>query len=235
MPADVNQAKQLLFTSDYPNDKVVYLETGSTSFTASTSAQLTTIPHGLPFTPLVGGNWALTSDFSVQYEFATYIGGNVTIYDYAVNVYADADNVYIYGDNITGTTKTLYYRIYGFQPPADTSEVTSLNDTGDNFILNTDYNYMKLYLSDTETLPSTQGTGVETTVSIPHGLGYVPQAVGWITYTTNFVPAVHPFGTTHPVQRNIAMYVDSTNVSFYVPAYVDSAEVYYRIYLDESA
>lgn len=228
----------LLLDTDYPLDKVVYLESGSFSAPALTQGTIEIVPHNLPFTPLCSGNWSLSSGFTVQYEYSTGVFPSTApgqFWDTICNVFADDTNIYISCDNYNGSSKTIYYRVFGFQPPDDTSDVDPISSEGDQYLLSTDYNNAKLFLSDTVSLPA--APSAPTNVAVEHNLGYIPQAMGWCTYTTpvngDTVLAIHPFGTSNGASQGILMSVNSTYINFSVPQFATAQTGYYRLYLDE--
>lgn len=174
MPAVAANAKNFLLNSDYPQDKVVLLLSGSIPIDSATH----TIPHNLPFTPLVDGCWSMTSDFSTSYEFYSgdFPSGNPGyFFAHEVQLQANSTNVILPTLDIAGGSKTAYYRIFGFEPSDSTADIASPITSSDNFVLNTDYNYMKLYTS------GVANPGTAATYTIVHGLGYKPQVRAWYT------------------------------------------------------
>jgi hypothetical protein len=95
--------------------------------------------HSLPFTPLLILQWSNTSDFTVTNELqdAEYVGNTFTTgagQSYLIS--SDATNANITRYNFSGSSQTLYYRMFGFMPSdanAD-SEVPSTSNLGSPFI-----------------------------------------------------------------------------------------------------
>jgi hypothetical protein len=231
MTAITANARYFLQNTDYPADQVVYLTSGSYVIPGTSTGNIQTIPHGLPFIPLVGGNFSLTSDFSLTYEYST---GPLTspinpnaVYDVVANVYADATNVYVSADTPSVGSKTIYYRIYGFQPSTNTSSLTNIANQGDVFVLQTDYNLTKLYLNDTVQLPDTSGAAAQ--VNIYHGLGYIPQAQVWIQANGY----VHPAPSSNLLASQTVISPGLTNLSFGIPIGDLTHQAWYRIYVDD--
>lgn len=217
--------------TDYPFDKAILEATGSYTIAASSSDTRLTLPHGLPFTPLMGGNWSLSADFSTTYEFSTGTFPSTVpgqVFETIANTFADSSNVYISADNTSSTSKTIYYRVYGFQPSTDTSSVASIANAGDVFILNTDYNNTKLYLADITQLPDTTAAINATEVDVVHNLGYIPQVLAWVEANGFTFPT--PCSHSLSSQTNVA--VGTAGIAFLIPAGNVTQRAHYRIYVD---
>jgi hypothetical protein len=163
-----------LISTDYPMDKIVYKTSGS--YTHDGSAHNEVIPHGLPFTPMVFLQWSLTSDFAVCYTDNTGpLPTDPTFY--YVNTYcqtiANETNITISMYSYVGGI-TIYYRVFAFEPPTSTATCAPTSSTADNFILSTDYNHPKIYMSGEQAIDGTYN------ITIDHNLGYIPQFEYWI-------------------------------------------------------
>lgn len=231
-------SKTMILSSDYPMDKVVLLKSGSFTLPNNTIGMTIASAHGLPFTPLCGGNWSLVSNFSFQYEYSVgpFPSSNPgKAFDQVANVFADGTNVYISADNVTGSTVTVYWRVYGFEPSSSTATIPAVISLGDVYALNSDYNNPKLFLQGSASTPTTTSSEVFTYVD--HNLGYIPQAMGWATYSTwngsAMVTAIHPIGSSHSNAGLITLIVGDLRVAFATPTYTSASTCYYRIYLDE--
>ena len=231
-------SKTMIISSDYPMDEIILLKSGSFSLPNNTIGLTVAVPHRLGFTPLCGGNWALTSSFSLQYEYSVGPFPSVApgfAFSQVVNVFADGTNVYLSADNPTGSTVTVYYRIYGFEPSTSAADVASVVSLGDNYVLNSEYNNPKLYLNSYVDAPAT--TGSEGTVYADHNLGYIPQAMGWATYSTwngsAMVSAIHPVGSSHSNSLGVLLVIGTLRAAFVSPPFTAASRCYYRIYLDE--
>lgn len=175
MPAILANAPDFLLTSDYPLDKVVARFTGSLALSGYFDSELVNIPHSLSFTPLPVVQWSLTSDFSTTYEAGSGpLPDDVTRFYFGIQLdtRANSTNVIIEAANFLTAGQTIYYRVFCFMPSDVNSDVTFTADTGDEFALNTDYNYTKLFASGKLTLASN--------ATYTHNLGYVPQVFGWL-------------------------------------------------------
>lgn len=224
MPANTLYAPSFDLDTDYPLDKVIYIASGSGSISGSSDI---VFPHGLPFAPMTGFYWSLTPDFSVIYEnnVGPFPSGNPSVtFTLQVAIEADATNVTLRGNGILGST-TIYYRVFGFQPDDLDENLSSTSNQADQFILNTDYNYLKLLTADNVTLAA----GASTTIT--HNLGYKPQVTGWFQYLGTIYPlqfvSLDPTG----VAQNSSMEITDTTLVLYNGPILPS-KFYYRIYLD---
>lgn len=164
-------AKGLLVNSDYPMPWIVYKREYS-FLVKKQQIDFTQvhIPHGLPFTPLLVGQWSDNADFNPAYDLAIDIpegasgGQNETF----CSVSSDSTNINVIAENNANVDRTFYLRLMGFAPPDYTGEVTPVEYTSP-FRYNSKYRYQKLYLS-----------GKTTAATVNHGLGYLPQAKVWL-------------------------------------------------------
>lgn len=238
MPAILANAQNFLLNTDFPLDKIVHLKSGSFTVGGLTQGNFQTIPHNLGFIPLCNGNWSLTADFSVQYNYGNGIvpsSNPGALFDTVANVFADNTNVYISTDNANVSSRTIYYRIFALQPPDDDSTVAPVVSQGDTFVLNTDYNYTKLYLENYLDVPATGGTS--NMYAVPHNLGYTSQGIGWQqldTYNgTSTTLCAHPIGSTFSGSPTTSMALNPNAINFYTTPGALAHRLYYRLYLDE--
>jgi hypothetical protein len=176
----------LSYNSGTLTDILVFVK--EDSFTVGDTGVFTIdIPHGLPFTPLPEMVWSHTADFAIcqsgvdedyfDNQWTTLVG---EYYD----IVADPTNLVIHGNNNSGSTKTVYYRIWCFPPSnADVNSIVPATAThADKFAFNSDYNYMKLAFS------GYLGTVNPGTASFTHNLGYIPRVKAWeVTGDYDFV------------------------------------------------
>jgi hypothetical protein len=210
-----------LIQSDYPMDKIVYITSGSIPIDGFPH----TIPHGLPFVPLLGGYWSLTPDFAICYEFFSgdFPSGNAGyFFAHEVDILADATNVQLDTVDIAGGSKTAYYRVYGFEPSDSAVEITTPVG-GDSFNINSDYNYMKLFMS------GVVNPGTVSTYTIDHNLGYIPQVHAWYTWLGDCVPMVRAGDTS---SGQIMIQVTPTQIIMSNLFNLAVTRLDYRIYLD---
>lgn len=227
------QVKQMQLDSDFPTDKIIYLKTGSFSVPAMNTGN-STFAHGLSFAPLLGGNWSLTPDFAVTYEFGSgSYPAPVPGYFFATqtDIYANAANIYVNAQNITGSGITIYYRLFGFEPTtsAAVSSITSVS--ADSYIVNSGHNLTKLYMQGHVAGVSTTSTIIRTPLN--HSLGYIPQVLAW---RENIYDQILPMYYATPGTESLvtSLIVTTAQIIVLTPKYSsDDKRIHYRIYLDE--
>jgi hypothetical protein len=204
--------KKFLLNSDYPLDKIVYMTSG-TFVSNAVGGGSVTIPHGLGFMPLPYIQWSLNSDFSTCQEITERPGDLYpTVFPYIVSYESNATNIIINFFNGALAQTTYYYRIICFMPTDINADVTNIASLADDFILNTDYNYTKLFMS-----------GINTSTTVTHNLGYVPQVMWW--YESSADKILSPVNLGYPTTNT--PYVTTTTVVF------PNTNYHYRIYIDE--
>lgn len=226
------QAKKTRLNTDYPLDKVVWMYESSVTLAAFDIVDVT-IPHGLGFIPLPKGMWTNQSNWATSYDFNSGpIITNPSIpayFTFQVVVESNPTNVILRTRSYVNTTTTLYYRIYCFMPSGVSALAPNTNTGGNRFIMNTDYNYTKLFMSGQTPTSSTPNS----TYTLTHGLGYRPQVISWpqsgnTVYDANF-PMI--WGGTIS-DRGVDVGLDT--ITFKRSSVIPSSESYhYRIYLDE--
>lgn len=233
MPAIDANANNLLLSSDYPLDKIVYITTGSFVVPYPVAGFTYSINHGLPFIPLVNGSWDVTPSFSTNYNFYTGTvpsSNPAVLFNLELDVSADANNIVILPINVSGSSTIVYYRIYALEPSDSSANISSTASSGDSFVFNLGYNFTKLFKDGLITGVTHPGTYV-----VRHGLGYPPQVLSWSTDIT---------GTLYPIDytswgfgdvSNLAVAVDSTNVTFTSGSTSLITRIDYRIYADTAA
>lgn len=203
--------QNLLVDSDYQTPWIVW--ESELQYTLSVGDwQVYDTPHGLPFIPLLFGEWSTNSNFIPSYDSTDttpgYAGaGQVPLY---FGCSANSQNVRVTLSNNQTSSTTFYIRLMAFAPPEYTGEITPI-EFPTNFRYNSDYRYQKLLASG-----SVSGSGT-TGSSIAHNLGYMPQCRVWnYLSTTGYI---FPSGNA-----------SVTNTSLNTGAYDSSA--YYHIYGD---
>lgn len=202
--------RNFLLNTDYEMDKIVYFKSG----TLNAGDWDIDTPHNLSFTPLIFGVCAFNSNFSdargVPYQSLTQSNS------IQFTAQANGTNVRLSYINSSGSPSKIYYRLYGFEPSGSTATVPATSGNANQFILNTDYNYCKLFSKGTASAGNT----------VAHNLGYVPQVLVWLTSN----------GWTMPVDQsdsNAAVIVTDQDLIFNYPALgIDG--FHYRIYYDEA-
>ena len=210
--------RNFLLNTDYEIDKIVYFTSGS--LLAGNTQNIT---HNLGFTPLVFGVCAFNSDFrdphALPYEYLTQSN---TV---AFTLGADGTNVQIGYDDYNAPSSRAYYRIYAFEPSNSAAVVAPTSSNANKFILNTDYNYCKLYKKGT--------VSGNANTNVAHNLGYLPQVLAWSEDSSGLIMPIEtsvwdssPFGNTNGVG------VTTSNVQFKFSG-VGYSKIHYRIYYDE--
>lgn len=161
------------------------------------------LAHGLPFVPLLVGQWSTSASFNPSYDLIVTVPGGSTggQPETVCSTSADASNVYFTLVNNAGA-RTFYFRLMAFAPPDYTGEVTPAQYNSP-FRFNSHYRYQQIYMA-----------GKSTGAAVSHNLGYLPQAKIW----TNSGGRVSPFG---------GILTTST-----LKCAADNAPFYYYIYKD---
>lgn len=154
--------------TDYPMDKIIYMTSGSYT-QAGGGSTISTIAHNLPFRPLLVGNWSTSADFSTTNEMFSPVYADID--GTYLLVFSNDTNAVISGFKATAGNQTIYYRIYGLMPSDVDEDAPATASVADNVVLNTDYNYTKLYYD--ELVPAAA------TTTITHNFGYRPQVMAW--------------------------------------------------------
>lgn len=218
-------SRDFLLTTDFPLDKVVYMDSGSV---AVPTGGITTIdvPHSLPFRPMVIGTWSLDANFSTSIDEGLPQYADFSVPYLAMSSTSELLRLSPY--NITGSTVTFYWRAYGFMPP-NVNEVAAFTSAeADDFVMNTDYNYSKLL--DTGIVNLSSGS-----VSVPHNLGYRPQVEVWgESAVDSSILLKHTFGASSTSNLTNRIRVSETSLDFIKGTAPTLQTVYYyRIYADE--
>jgi hypothetical protein len=100
-----------------------------------------TIPHGLPFVPLILGTYS-DDDFATSYDFGVGPYGNLPTYGFdgftmIAHAYSDATNVTIRVIS-HNTARTITFRLVGLVPQLSPATTIPTPTVQDDFILNSD-------------------------------------------------------------------------------------------------
>ena len=222
----MNPDLQMLLTTDSPLDMICYKTSGSVTVPDGTLGGTHVIAHGLSFVPMPFLIWSNTSDFVIS-----NVGGDSGYYANGPGQYytsvADSTNITISLNNSSGSSKVLYYRIFCFIPSTVSDDVLVPHnaDQSDNFLLSTDYNYMKL---DT----TNRVTTIQTTFD--HNLGYIPTVVCWgVQYSGAIIDTIDQ-GTFSSIIDGVGgstyPYLTTTQLIWESPSTYDALE--FRLYID---
>lgn len=213
--------RKFLLNTDYEMDKIIYFTSGS--ITASEISK--TIDHTLGFAPLIFGVCAFDESFNdprtIPYEYIT------TQNTISLTAQATSTQIKIYYTNYTDQNTPIYYRIYAFEPSTSSAQILPTSSLAKKFILNTDYNYCKLFKKGT-----LSGNGQH---SVTHNLGYLPQTLIWAESSGTIIPIDHSNGWYDPILNEpFGVQVTSSQVISDFPATANFDTIHYRIYYDEA-
>lgn len=218
-------SRDFLLTTDFPLDKVIYMASGSNTVPASGFPTIE-ISHNLPFRPLITGSWSLDANFSTSKDpgFPQYGDFNQPY----LEVSSTPTLLRVSPYNTTSGSVTFYWRVYGFMPPNVNEVAPFTASQSDDFVMNTDYNYTKLFSAGIANLTSGN-------VSIDHNLGYRPQVEIWAE--SAFDAAIlmkENFGSVSTDSFVNRISVNNTSLQFIKGSFTGLQTVYYyRIYADE--
>lgn len=219
--------KDFIFNSDYPVDKIVWLEKGEFD-TDNYGNFEKTIAHKLLATPFVKGVWTY-DDWATTWMF-----GSVKISDGAYQVYSevgsDSTNVYLSGFVDLNAKKTIKYKIWGVWNESDTYSTEAQATAGQGstkFLFNTDYNYPRLVIEGYLDKGKTAGFNLD---EIPYCdvWGYMDMYIGgqnkkvWMNWHRD------GFGIVYDDLE----YVKITTTGITLRSAANSPDkIYYRVYL----
>lgn len=204
--------KDFLLNTDYEMDKIIYFNDGNLS-----AGQSKNITHKLGFKPLVFGVCAFNEDFSDPraLPFQQITQSNTVNF----NITSTSTQISMNYINYASPDSKAYYRIYAFEPSDSRAKVGATSKHAKTFILNTDYNYCKLFKKGI-------ATG-DTTIS--HNLGYIPQILAWREDSGVIAPIENSL-PSDPMS-NMPFYVKATSNNIIIK---NIPKVHYRIYYDEA-
>lgn len=213
----MSDPRDFLLNTDYEMDKIVYYTSGE--LTPTGFREVYVDEYNLGFTPLVFAVLSFSEDFSDSRMDAMF-----TFEDISVSIYAYSDGVTMYYVNNNNPNQKIYYRIYGFEPSDSTSNVGTTQKDAKTFILNTDYEYSKLYKKGI----------ISQDATIEHNLGYTPFVMAWeeLPNTRPSPNVIFPCYSSGNDPRNGAnISITDTNVT--ISNITSPGKVHYRIYYDE--
>lgn len=241
----MSNVRDFLMSSDHQMDKIIYFK--ERLIPVSSKQGSITFSAELPFCPLVFGVWSTTPDFTVCQPFIQ--GGimSARTMDFVI------DSVSMHATSLNGVPTIMlsnyftsvhdyYVRIYGFMPTDKELPANITSDQAKNLILSSDFNYRKLAMAGVLPYTIDMTTGQSSTVTINHGLGYLPQVMAWLEFEHSSSPGeidIIPFEFsqrgTPPVPRGEIILTDES--AFITPVsgqWGDTFKVHYRIYYDEA-
>lgn len=217
--------RNFILDSDYPMDKIVFI--GEYTVQPTEIPDYFTANHNLGTLPLIIGiasndNWQTTIPLPAL--------------DIGIDVYSDNTKIMV----VNMSDSTYSVKVFGLTVESDNSDFSATSDLAQSYILNTEYDYMKLLMSGEFQFDSAK------TKTVQHNLGYVPTVLAWeeidlsaislgimyesMSYTQHLIgnqPAPTPIWTSE--KRGIML--DSAKITFYG---AENTKCYYRIYGDAS-
>ena len=200
--------QDFIINTDYEMDKIIYYTEGSMmpSGTVGTPS-VKYIDHNLGFTPLIFGVWSFNSDFtdSKMSPYNQFTDTGVLWFQYS----SGNSQILLQYRNDDEPTQKLYYRLYAFEPSNVNKVVPKTSGKAREFIVNTDYNYCKLFKKGY----------VDGSATITHNLGYIPLVLAWT-------------GSTQVWSNDQDDYVEVTKTQVIIKRSANW-RTHYRIYYDE--
>jgi len=211
-------ARNFLLNTDYPMDKIAGYKTGSFNITYNTTYGWydgqATISHSHGVYPLCTLVWSFNANFYPSYTETSINDVN----GYQITCRSTTSQIEVYGWTWDGPA-TIYYKIFYFIPDNADIDVASTQSALDTFVINTDYNYTKLYLAGSY-------TGINTTID--HNLGYYPMVDIWRLVGTSCRRVI--WADVKPGAYNS----ESLTTTALILHDGSSTTWYYRIYADET-
>ena len=211
--------RDFLLNTDYEMDKIILFKEGSLN-----SGQYdVSLPHSLGFAPLIFGVCAFNADFSDPRSIPYT---NQTSTDFVTfDVSATSTDIKVSYNSSSGTPSKAYYRIYAFEPSDVTASIPSTSGDATNFILNTDYNYCKLYQKGV--------INASNVTTITHNFGYLPQVMAWRESNGKIFASNIADWYSGDIGDTYGVKVTPTEVVLKF-ANIGLDRVHYRIYYDEA-
>lgn len=217
--------RNFILDSDYPMDKIVYI--GSYTVPPASPPNYFTVDHGLGVLPLViavasNDNWQTTIPLPA--------------FDIGLDVYFDDTRIMV----VNLTMESYAVKVFGLTIESNNSNFSATSDLAQTYILNTNYDYLKLLMSGEFQFDP---TGAKT---IQHNLGYTPTVLAWeevdlsaigmgnmYSAITNsrYLIGNHPSPTPVFESERRGIVLDNTRMIVYG---VENTKCYYRIYGDAS-
>lgn len=216
----MTDARNFLFNTDFPIDKITGYQTGSLTVSTGSSSN-PSIAHGLGYAPLYMLKWSTSPTFDTSFD---EIGVN-TSDRFFLNAQTDSTNLYIFASNNSGASITFYYRVIYFMPTNVDIDAPETAPDLDSFALNTDFNYTKVFQESFVNSPS---------ATIVHDFGYYPQVEAWYVRSSDgrIVHSVsNELSSSSPSEPRVT--VTTSSVQLEDGSSVTASGWHYKIYADE--
>lgn len=207
----------LLVDSRYKIPWIIWKRECQFTIPANFGYEFFSLAHGLPFTPLLLGQWSYSSNFLPSYDLQEpYPGWIRSTSEYSATVGADATHVRFALSGPYNQSSTLYFRLMAFAPPGYTGEITPVEYPNSKLTFSSAYRYQKIYMSGTTTANQT----------IVHNLGYIPQARAWNK------TSISDGSTTYQIIKPENTWLTATTLKFNQVIALQNETMYYHIYKD---
>ncbi len=166
----MSKIERFIYNSNFKTPYIIYKREFSVPCRAGDIAR-TSFEHGLPFTPLLIGQWSLNSDFLPSYDLSLSTPNFSQLRPERVcNIGADESRVYFdLADNLYDGDVVFYFRIMAFAPPEFEGDISEIYQDSGNFISDSRLNYPKVWKFEK----------VGASAEIEHNFGYIPQVKVW--------------------------------------------------------
>lgn len=218
----MQDARNFQFSSDYPMAYFIYHSTHEITVPAMSggvvSTATITVPHNLPFTPLLVGYWSDNANFTNTNDLNTQMLGG----DYkSLDAGADDTNIYITGANGKTSSIKLYVKLWAYMPPDANGDVQPVFDDS-NYLFNSDNTVLEIAQAGVIKLNDNPKT-------VYHNLGYVPYCRIWAKRYLNGRLVITPQWQTNYRGSAYGGVVDDEKLVLGVAA----GDEYYHIYTAE--
>jgi hypothetical protein len=235
----ISNISDVSFASEYPVDKIVAVYEGSYNKATQTTTRSEpfigtiytyAIPHG--FTRPVFTNLIWSQDGTNWLDGGATLSGNSSI------AFSDSTNVYI---ATTSNSGTQHYKIilYWIDNYDTTDPLVEPFTTGENKpVFDSRVNFQKV-VEEGETSYSPGTFGSATTVTVPHTLGYTPNAKAFFEPISGEVWPLNAGGQSNPflysaTQDEGFMRIHTNRVDITVNRFSNATrKIWYKIYFDE--
>lgn len=220
--------KKMVMTTDFPLDKVIFLHLGMLDLSSSLDY---IFPNPFTFTPLIKVVWSTSPDFNTTYGVGDGPLSTNPSFPFLPNLAvakADLSSITLQFGN-PGSIPSAYIRMYAFMPSDTSSAVEPNTSAGDAFVINSEYNYSKLYRAGVTPFSSTAGS----TETINHDLDYYPQIEAWYEKSGAIYSMAQIFKSGGSLSTESFELTNSNLILRRDPFLTGSERFHYRIYLDD--
>jgi len=246
--------RNFLLNTDYEMDKIIYYNKLELTVSSETSHE---IQHDLPTAPLIFGVYSENEDLSEARELYYTSENNGESYCSATSTNSKISLSIRPRKSGGSYVKTKFYIcLFGFEPSSDyhivpdqataptliEKKLAPTYKFAKNFVINTDYNYLKL-LTNSPKFNYDNDAGCYV---YNHNLGYLPKVMAWntfgwddslgdweIEFWGNGQSYFAYDDTNYSINYKTGVFVTDDKVKFFgtgvIPAYIES-----RVYADEA-